>query len=43
MKKPGHRYRLSIPVHGGKMVGVGLLSAQIEAASLTVEEFLDLL
>ena len=43
MKKPGHRNRLSIPVHAGETVGEGLLKAQIKAAGLTVEEFLALL
>jgi len=36
-------FRLSIPVHGGKTLGVGLLKSQIEAAGLTVEEFCELL
>lgn len=31
--------RLSIPVHSGKTVGVGLLASQIVAAGMTVEEF----
>jgi predicted RNA binding protein YcfA (HicA-like mRNA interferase family) len=43
LKRKGHPLRLSIPVHKGQTVGVGLLSAQIEAAGLTVEDFLDLL
>lgn len=34
---------LTIPVHKGRMVGTGLLSSQIKAAGLTVEEFIDLL
>ncbi len=40
MKKAGHRFRLSIPVHGGKTVGTGLLASQIENAGLTVDDFL---
>ncbi len=43
LKKAGHPYLLSIPVHKGKTVGVGLLKSQIEAAGLTVEAFLKLL
>ncbi len=43
LKKDGHRFRLSIPVHAGKTVGVGLLKSQIENAGLTVDEFNDLL
>ena len=43
MKKEGHRYLLSIPIHKGKTVGTGLLKSQIEAAGLTIEEFIDLL
>lgn len=43
LKRPGHRHRLSIPVHAGKTVGPGLLSKQIAAAGLTVEQFVELL
>ena len=43
LKKSGHRYALSIPVHSGKTVGTGLLSAQIKNAGLTIEEFLEFL
>jgi predicted RNA binding protein YcfA (HicA-like mRNA interferase family) len=43
LKKVGHRYLLSVPVHKGKTVGVGLLKSQIDAAGLTVEEFIELL
>lgn len=35
--------RLSIPVHSGITVGVGLLNSLISAAGLTVDEFLELL
>ena len=34
---------LSIPVHKGRTVGTGLLSSQIKAAGLSVEEFIELL
>lgn len=43
LKKDGHRYTLSIPEHGSKTVGLGLLRSQIEAAGLTIQEFIDLL
>ena len=43
MKKAGCIYNLSIPVHGGKTLGKGLLKSQIEASGLTVEQFSDLL
>jgi predicted RNA binding protein YcfA (HicA-like mRNA interferase family) len=43
MKKAGHKNRLSIPVHSGKNIGLGLLKSQIDAAGLTVEEFKALL
>ena len=39
LKKPGHRFLLSIPMHDGKTLGVGLLKSQIDAAGLTVDEF----
>ena len=43
LKKSGHPFRLSIPVHRGQTLGKGLLSSQIDAAGLTVEEFVQLL
>jgi predicted RNA binding protein YcfA (HicA-like mRNA interferase family) len=43
LKKAGHRYLLSVPVHKGKTVGAGLLKSQIEAAGLTIEQFIELL
>lgn len=43
LKHPEKRARLSIPVHKGRVVGVGLLRSQIAAAGLTVEEFIGLL
>jgi predicted RNA binding protein YcfA (HicA-like mRNA interferase family) len=36
-------YHLSIPVHGAKPVGEGLLKRQIKLAGITVDEFIDLL
>ena len=43
MKRAGTRNRLSIPVHAGKTVGLGLLKSQILAAGLTIGQFHDLL
>ena len=43
LKKPGHRFLLSIPMHDGKTLGIGLLKSQIEAAELTIEQFIDFL
>lgn len=43
LKKTGHAYHLSIPMHGKRPLGVGLLKSLIDAAGLTVEEFTDLL
>ena len=43
LKHPETSVRLSIPVHARKTVGIGLLSAQIKSANLTVEQFIDLL
>lgn len=43
MRHPRKRPRLSIPVHGGKTVGIGLLARQIKVAGLTVDEFIALL
>jgi predicted RNA binding protein YcfA (HicA-like mRNA interferase family) len=43
MKKAGHPYHLSIPLHKGETLGTGLLKSQIEAAGLTVDQFIALL
>jgi predicted RNA binding protein YcfA (HicA-like mRNA interferase family) len=43
LRHPEKTERLSIPVHKGKTVGVGLLSSQIKLAGLTVEQFIELL
>ena len=43
LRHPDKRERLSIPVHAGQTVGLGLLRSQIKAAGLTVEEFIALL
>lgn len=39
LKKEGHPYRLTIPMHAGKTLGVGLLKSLIRAAGLTVAQF----
>lgn len=43
LRHPQKKERLSIPVHKGRNVGVGLLSRQIKVAGLTVEQFTALL
>ena len=43
LKEEGHVSRLSVPVHAGRTLGVGLLSSLINAAGLTVDEFIALL
>lgn len=40
LKKPGHQYHLSLPVHRGRTVTPGTLKSLIEAAGVSVEEFL---
>jgi predicted RNA binding protein YcfA (HicA-like mRNA interferase family) len=39
MKKPGHRYNLSVPVHKGKTVKRGTLRTLIDDAGITVADF----
>jgi predicted RNA binding protein YcfA (HicA-like mRNA interferase family) len=43
LKHPDRKERLSIPVHKGNTLGIGLLGSQIKIAGLTVEQFIDLL
>jgi len=43
MKKAGHRYALSVPVHGSRPVATGTLRSLIQDAGLTIEEFTALL
>ncbi len=43
LRHPQKTERLSIPVHAGKTLGVGLLSSLIKTSGLTVEEFIALL
>jgi predicted RNA binding protein YcfA (HicA-like mRNA interferase family) len=41
--KPGNPNILSIPVHKGKTIKIGLLKDQIKKSGLTEEEFLKLI
>jgi predicted RNA binding protein YcfA (HicA-like mRNA interferase family) len=43
LKKPGHRFLLTIPVHGSKTLKPGTLRGLIRAAGLTVDEFVSYL
>jgi len=43
LTKPGNPTILSIPVHKGKPIKIGLLKDQIRKAGLTEEEFIQLL
>jgi predicted RNA binding protein YcfA (HicA-like mRNA interferase family) len=43
IRKPGHRFLLSVPVHGSKPLKRGTLRSLIRAAGMTVEQFKRLL
>lgn len=43
MKRDGHRFVLSVPVHKGKALKRGTLRGLINAAGITIEEFCELL
>ena len=43
LRNPQKPIAISIPVHAGRTLGVGLLSSKIKDAGLTVEEFRRLL
>jgi predicted RNA binding protein YcfA (HicA-like mRNA interferase family) len=43
MKREGHRFLLSVPIHSGKCLKPGTLRGLLRAADLTVEEFVELL
>lgn len=43
LKKEGNLYHLSIPIHGNKTLGTGLLKSLIAASGMTVDEFAALL
>lgn len=40
LKKPGHRFNLSVPVHGKKSLGPGLLRRLIRDAGIDVPTFI---
>lgn len=40
-KKMGYLYHFSIPDHGSKILGTGLIKSLIGSAGLTVEEFVE--
>ena len=41
LRKDGHRYLLSVPVHGQEPVAKGTLRSLIRGAGITIEQFLD--
>jgi len=43
MKKDGHRYLLTVPVHGKKTLKRGTLRKLIKAADISVKRFVELL
>lgn len=43
LKRDGHRYLLSVPLHGGKNLKPGTLRTLIRDSGITVEQFQDLL
>ena len=43
LKREGHPYLLTVPVHGNRAIKPGTLRALIRLAGITVEEFTSLL
>jgi len=41
LKKPGHRYLLSVPVHGNDPVAKGTFRALLRGAGISTQEFLE--
>ena len=41
MKRPGHRFLLSVPVHGNKPLKKGTIRGLISAAGMTVAQFIE--
>ena len=39
LRKPGRPYHISIPVHGRKVLGRGLLKALLKSADVSVDRF----
>lgn len=42
LKKKGHRFLLSVPVHGNRTLKPGTLKGLIRGAGMTVERFVEL-
>jgi predicted RNA binding protein YcfA (HicA-like mRNA interferase family) len=43
LKRPGHRFVLTVPDHGNKTLKPGTLRSLIRAAEITVDEFVNAL
>lgn len=43
MVKPGHRFVLTVPVHGRRALAKGTLKALIRAAAMSIADFVELL
>lgn len=43
LKRDGHRYLLTVPIHGGKILKPGTLRSLIRDAAITIEEFQNLI
>lgn len=43
LKKQGHRYLLSVPIHGHKSVKPGTLRSLIRSAGIEIDDFVNLL
>lgn len=43
LKRDGHCYLLTVPIHGGKNLKSGTLRGLIRTAGITIEQFRDLL
>ena len=41
MSKPGHRFILTVPVHGSKPIKPGTLRSLIRNAGISVDEFIE--
>lgn len=39
LRKSGHHFHVSIPVHGRKVLGRGLLKALLKAADVSIDQF----
>jgi predicted RNA binding protein YcfA (HicA-like mRNA interferase family) len=43
LKKPGHRYLLTVPVHGNRSLKPGTLRGLLRGADMSVEQFVSFL